>query len=178
MKTTKMQAKKRRKMILAYIKRVWLRKKAVIIIMMRRGPINGQILKREKKKKKSRFQVKTTRLQRPKQFDKCTLCKASINSSAGTCHILRSQNLYGVVIAQVKMSGDSGVSLKTDIGNMFLYTGLKGPTVVSDIQYPLNSASLAANRTNDIGVITRKSTPSTRYLRIFLWTGTKTRDVS
>ena len=44
----------------------------------------------------------------------------------------------------------TGVSLKVDIGNVFLNTGLKGPTGFSDIQYLLGSALLTANHINDI----------------------------
>ena len=76
-----------------------------------------------------------------------TLCRASINRK---CRCLQdnlsSQILYGMVIIRVKMSRERGVSLKTDIGNVFLNTGLKGPTGFSDIQYLLGSAFLAANQ--------------------------------
>ena len=57
---------------------------------------------------------------------------------------------------------------------LFLYSGLKGSTGLSDIQDIMCRAFLAANDIDDIGAVTRKSMPhgeatlGSRYLRIFV----------
>ena len=81
---------------------------------------HGNIFFSEKKIKLG-FQIQASRLHSPKEFYKSILCEASINCKCRCLSDnLSSQILYGMV--RVKMLGNKGDSLKTDICNVFLNT--------------------------------------------------------